>query len=174
VVSISGNGRYVSFFSNGPLRDGGDSVEGIFRRDVLGGPEPRPTPPGGSGGNVHLTAGQLLINQRISQAALRRVAVLEAVAAGESTPTDSQTDTAARVKLSVAQLRINQRISQAAVRRVNALAARLDGRPVAMPQAANPARFTLSVAQLRINQRISQAAVRRVNDLAVRLGVAFD
>ncbi|WP_217915012.1 hypothetical protein [Miltoncostaea marina] len=111
-------------------------------------------------GGVRVSAGQLLINQRISQAALRRLAVVEALRANRPPPrARDRSDDGRRVTVSAAQLRINQRIAQAAVRRANALA----GRPT--PPRASSGRITLSARQLLINQRISQAAVRRANAL---------
>lgn len=62
VVSISADGRYVSFLSNGPLRDSGEPIVGIFRRDVLGPPAgappppAEPSPPAGGGAAVRLSA----------------------------------------------------------------------------------------------------------------------
>jgi hypothetical protein len=113
---------------------------------------------------VRVSAGQLLVNQRISQAALKRLAIVEARREGKPDPRFDSTsgdtrDAVARVRVSVAQLKINQRISQAAVRKAN----RLAGRPT--PVRAGSGRVTLSSAQLLINQRISQAAVRRANTL---------
>ena len=116
-----------------------------------------------SRGRITLSTRQLAINQRISQAGVRRVNAL----AGLSVPGRSRTHE--RFALTASQLTINQRISQAAVRRVNALAARV-GSPCDVGAAADGARHrravTLSVGQLAINQRISQAAVRRVRRLA--------
>ena len=121
----------------------------------------------GNASAVRLAAGQLLINQRISQAAVRRVNALAAKMDGKPAPktNPNANSGAGRVTLSTNQLLINQRISQAAVRRINALIAQFEGRPA--PRATNnpPGRVTLSAKQLLINQRISQAAVRRVNAL---------
>ena len=112
---------------------------------------------------VTLSAGQLRINQRISQAAIHRIAVLAARLEGRPEPPAPRPDPSARIELSAAQLRINQRISQAAVHRASVLEARIAGRrPPAAPEAKPGARITLSAGQLRINQRISQAAIRRV------------
>ena len=142
-------------------------------------PEPEAAPAGevrplraGSGarrpgpGRITLSVAQLRINQRISQAALRRVKALEALLEGRTVPAPPTTSRPARFTLSVTQLRINQRISQAAVRRVNALAAGRAGEPAPKPRTA-PARgdFTLSASQMLINQRVAQAAVRRINAL---------
>lgn len=120
-----------------------------------------------------LSTTQLRINQRISQAAVRRVNAAVARFEGRPALPASARDRrrAARFTLTIAQLRINQRIAAAAVRRVNALTARLDGHALepSPPRSGGRARFTLSTTQLRINQRISAAAVRRVNAIDLRL-----
>ncbi len=120
---------------------------------------------------VTLSRAQLAINQRIAQAAVRRVNALEARFEGRPVPNPPDTPKG-KVTLSVGQLLINQRISQAAVRRVNALTARVEGRPVPAARPAKGGTLTLSATQLRINQRISQAAVRRVNALEGRITAA--
>ncbi|WP_217915548.1 SpoIID/LytB domain-containing protein [Miltoncostaea marina] len=131
-----------------------------------------PAAPRRSGGRVSLTAAQLRINQRISQAAVRRVNEVTAHLEGRPAPARAAGAGRGRVRLSAGQLRINQRISQAAVRRVNAARARVDGRPAPAPgRAGAPGRIRLSAAQLLVNQRISQAAVRRVNALRRELGL---
>jgi N-acetylneuraminic acid mutarotase len=90
------------------------------------GPQVKP-PEGGAGGQgrgkVTLSVAQIRINQRISQAAVRRVNELIEAVTGRAGPKPRKPGKAARVELTVGQLQINQRISQAAVRRVNALAA---------------------------------------------------
>jgi stage II sporulation protein D len=140
-----------------------------FRVVRAGGPDRRSSE---LAATVELSAGQLRINQRIAQAAVRRVNALEARLDGRASSRPARS-APGRVRLSAAQLRINQRISQAAVRRVNALEARLDGRAPRAPRAAEPAgTVRLSAGQLRINQRISQAAIRRVAALADRVGEA--
>jgi hypothetical protein len=117
---------------------------------------------------VRLNAAQLRINQRISQAAIRRLNALEAMIAG--VPAPEGTDTRPRpVELSAGQLRINQRISQIAVWRANSLAARLDGNAPPPRPARDESPIELSAAQLRISQRIAQAAVRRINALVERV-----
>ena len=120
-----------------------------------------------------LSARQLLINQRVAQAAVRRAnAVLAALEGEDPAAAASASGTGkGSVELSARQLGINQRISQAAVRRTNEARAKLDGRepPPASDRARSRAAFGLSVAQLAINQRISQAAVRRANALIAEL-----
>ena len=130
------------------------TVIGVLTDDTSGGGAPR-------SGKVRVSARQLAINQRISQAALRRLALVEALRQGRPTPRSKNVSRGGgRVRVSAIQLRINQRIAQAAVRRANALA----GRPTA-PGANSTRRIRLSAGQLLINQRISQAAVRRANAL---------
>jgi hypothetical protein len=119
---------------------------------------------------VSLSAAQLRINQRISQAAIRRVNALQAKIDGVPAPEPRSGD-GGLVKVSLAQLRINQRISQTAVYRANLLQAQLDGalEPVEAPSREGGERLALTARQLLINQRISQAAVRRVNVLEQRI-----
>jgi hypothetical protein len=121
---------------------------------------------------VHLTAAQLRINQRISQAAVQRLNVLTARVDGRPAPEPVAGRKRGRVRLTAEQLLINQRISQAAVRRANALAGRLEGvlhgTTAARPQGDA---VTISARQLLIGQRIAQAAVRRANDLAARIPI---
>ena len=119
---------------------------------------------------ARLTVAQLRINQRMSQAALRRARALEAVLDGRPAPPEAPAGKTSAVALTVRQLRINQRIAQAALRWVIRLEARVDGRPAPRStKASKPRPITLSLDQLLINQRIAQAALRRVNALAARM-----
>ncbi|WP_217914897.1 hypothetical protein [Miltoncostaea marina] len=123
---------------------------------------------------ITLSARQLRINQRISQAAVRRVNELAAHLDGRPAPASAGASaTPGRVRLAARQLLINQRISQAAVRRVNTVRARLEGRPMPKRAAAAATRgpVRLSVRQLRINQRIAQAPVRRIRAIRRELGL---
>lgn len=121
-------------------------------------------------GKITLSATQLLINQRIGQAAIRRLNALEARLEGRPAPAPATGGKRGRVTLSAAQLLINQRIYQAGVRRANALEARLEGRTPPAPKArGGSGTVRLTVAQLAINQRIAQAAVRRANALNQRI-----
>ncbi len=122
----------------------------------------------GGGGQVQLTAAQLRINQRISQAAIRRLNALEAMIEGRPPPKAGKSRSGT-VALSIRQLRINQRISQAAVRRANRLEARLNGHPAPTEGQGGGGAIRLTARQLLINQRISQAAVRRANALEERV-----
>jgi hypothetical protein len=80
-----------------------------------------PAPRSDPSARIELSAAQLRINQRISQAAVHRASVLEARIGGRRPPAAPAARPGARITLSAAQLRINQRISQAAIRRVAAL-----------------------------------------------------
>jgi hypothetical protein len=119
---------------------------------------------------ITLSARQLLINQRIGQAAIRRLNAVEATLDGRPVPTTTARRNRGTVTLSARQLLINQRIYQAGVRRAAALEARVEGRP-APAATANRSGGTvrLSLAQLVINQKIAQAAVRRANALQARV-----
>jgi hypothetical protein len=128
--------------------------------------------PSASGTGVSLTAAQLRINQRISQAAIRRLNVLTARVDLLPPPEPNEGGAGGSVSVSERQLLINQRIAQAAVRRANTLAGRLEGRqPPLTPEGARSGseNVTVSARQLLINQRIAQAAVRRANALAERI-----
>lgn len=113
---------------------------------------------------VRLTAGQLLVNQRISQAALRRTGAIDrwldgGISAGDLRDGSIGADRFARD-----------------VRLAGSGAPRADGpatpRPLVVPPAprrADRRALAVTARQLLINQRISQAAVRRANALQVRL-----
>jgi hypothetical protein len=135
------------------------------------GPARTPSPPIHRD-RVYVTVAQLRIDQRIAQAALRRVRRLEAIVLGRPAPRFPRSR-GGRIALTAGQLRINQRVARAALRRVLVLEARLDGRPPP-PRARRPrgVRVTLSARQLLINQRISQAVLRRVDQLAERVAGA--
>jgi hypothetical protein len=111
-------------------------------------------------GAVAMTPRQLVVNQRIAQAAIRRVAALEARLAGRPAPAAPARARGGRIALTLAQLRVNDRIARAALARVRALAARIPGAEA--PPAAAPRRVVLSAAQLRATQRIAQDALRAV------------
>jgi hypothetical protein len=130
---------------------------------------------GGGGGGAAparftLSARQLLINQRIGQAAIRRLAAVEARLDGRPAPPFPNAGRrGGAVSLTAKQLLINQRIYQAAIRRAAMLEARLDRRPAPTSGARRGGAVRLTVAQLRVNQRIAQAAVRRANALLARV-----
>jgi len=106
----------------------------------------------GSGGQVELTQEQLLINQRISQAAvLRSNAVRDRLDAGL---------TAAQIGAGViAAPNLLPGLT------FGTLGAASAGTPITVPKASggSSGKVTLSAQQILINQRISQAAVRRSN-----------
>jgi hypothetical protein len=110
---------------------------------------------------IRLTTGQLLINQRISQAAIRRLNGLKERLDTGLTGGDVDDATVTQPAF-VAGLRV------------------LSAPPPASPPAASttqiapakpgdPSQITLTTTQLLINQRISQAAVRRANELMARI-----
>jgi hypothetical protein len=106
----------------------------------------------GGGGTVELTTQQLLINQRISQAAvLRSNAVRDRLSAGL---------TAAQIGTGVfTSANLLPGLS------FGTLGPSSPGTPITVPKAntGSGANVTLSAQQLLINQRISQVAVRRAN-----------
>lgn len=110
-----------------------------------------------------LSVQQLRINQRISQAALRRIAAVESLLS-EPLP-------AARIR--VGALSAPDFAPEAGVSGDGDGSVRAPVRtPIVVPPPAgygSPGTVTLSARQLRINQRISQAAVRRVAALETRL-----
>ncbi len=122
-------------------------------------------------GRIRLTARQMLISQRIGQAAIRRLSAVEAKLDGRPAPATAAARRHGRVTLSAKQLRINQRIFQAGVRKGTALEARLDGTPAPGAKAGGHDRVRLSVRQMVINQHIAQAAVRKANALRARVGL---
>jgi hypothetical protein len=141
----------------------------VEARNALGVTGLRTTARVGAGGSrFTLSATQLRINQRIGQAAIRRLDAVEARL--DRRAPRAFPGAGGRVRLSARQLLINQRIFQAAVRRAAALEARLDGRPAPRSGSGARGRVRLSLTQLIINQRIAQAAVRRANRLAARVG----
>lgn len=133
-------------------------------------PGPADGPSGGTAkpGKFTLSAKQLLINQRIGQAAIRRLAAVEAKLDGKPAPTFSKSG-GGKVTLTAKQLLINQRIYQAGVRRAATLEARVAGTPAPKFTKGAGGEVQLTVGQLKINQRIAQAAVRRANALQVRV-----
>lgn len=112
---------------------------------------------------VHLTPGQLLVNQRISQAALRRVAAISdwldaGLVAGDLRDGGlGREDFAPDVGLTGAGAAIQ-----------NGVAAPRPLRVARSPR-ARAADLRVTVGQLRVNQRISQAAVRRAGALERRI-----
>ena len=116
---------------------------------------------GGQAGTVRLTAAQLLINQRIGQAAVRRANGLAARLAAGLTGGDIRDGQLTQAKLA-------ERLQVIAAPQTPAPA---PSRTVVPPRQAppDPDAVRLTPAQLRINQRVYQAAVRRANALVARL-----
>jgi outer membrane protein OmpA-like peptidoglycan-associated protein len=117
-----------------------------------------------AGDALRLTPGQVLINQRISQAAIRRERALRAALAAGLTGRDIQNGSFGRNVFAPG--------IQVAGNETGASVAPGPRRAIAVPNATgggNPGAVKLSAGQLLINQRVSQAAVRRVNALATRL-----
>ena len=170
MTTKGGASRDVAFIFNDFAIAAGTPVPPGDDLPPIGTPTTPTTPkPPIKGGKVKLTIAQMRINQRISAAAIRRVATLEAFLEGRPAPRFPRVKPA-KFELTIGQMAINQRIAQAAVRRVDALAARLAGRTPSKPKpSSGNARFTLTAAQMLINQRISQAAVRRVNALKAQV-----
>jgi hypothetical protein len=114
---------------------------------------------------VRLTPAQLLVNQRIAQAAVRRTAGLSAWLDARLVTGDLRDG-----GLGPREFAADVGIAGAGAPIANGLAA---PRPVVVPEPARTAtarpRVRVSAAQLLVNQRISQAAVRRANALARRL-----
>jgi len=130
-------------------------------------PAPRPRPlnilpvGGGSPGDVRLTRDQLLINQRISQAAVRRSNALRQRLLRGLTGGDVRDGS-----ITAGQLRLGLEIIAATPVATPPAASVTQ---VAPPSNGDTARIRLSRNQLLINQRISQAAVRRSNALIAHL-----
>jgi Tol biopolymer transport system component len=183
---ISADGRYVAFESEADnlSTDDTQNVEDVFRRDVLGAPPTAPPAPGGttttaSGvckalpapapatpgdpNDITLTTTQLLINQRIDQAAIRRANGVQAWIDGGIEGRDLCQGSLGAAELAAG---IVTDTGGAVVAFVAP-----DPRPivVAPAKAGDASQITLSVGQLLINQRISQAAIRRLNGLKARM-----
>jgi hypothetical protein len=132
---------------------------------VLPNPRPLTVAPVSSGGDpVRLSVDQLLINQRIYQAAIRRAAALERRFSGRLTGGDLAPGTLAQGQLA-ARLQVVR-----ATAGTEPAASRTE---IAPPGSGGKA-LSLSANQLRINQRIAQAAVRRANALVAHLRSGLD
>ncbi|MFN8124331.1 MAG: hypothetical protein U0237_18130 [Thermoleophilia bacterium] len=133
---------------------------------TYGEPNPRPVDiPAAKPGDpskVTLTVNQLLINQRISQAAIRRLNALKARLDAGLTGGDVKDGAVGR-----AQLLAGTTVVYAPVLTTPPAASVTT---IAPASPGDPSKVTLSVNQLLINQRISQAAVKRANELIHRLG----
>ncbi len=142
----------------------GVTMSGRDTRAVVGPGAPGPTAPAGGGGAAGrapaLTAAQLLINQRISQAAMRRANAIRAMLAAGLTGGNFADGTITAAHL-VPGLAVTRAVAGGEV----------PATPLVVPEAPRKpaARVALTRSQLLVNQRISQTAVRRLNALAERL-----
>jgi Tol biopolymer transport system component len=172
--ATSADGRYVAFDSFATNLAGTVAgIEDVYRRDVLGDapvatplcktpPLPSP-PPAKDDVTFTLSVTQLRINQRISQAAIRRLNAVEA-----RLNSGLQARDLCGYSIGPAQLGTGLASGAAAA-------------SLASPSPADPAkivdpgrrgrgdRLTLSARQLLINQRIDQAAIRRADGISNRL-----
>ncbi len=181
--AITADGRYVAFASeadNISSQDADPSTD-VFRRDLLGGPAgpaaggapatgavcktlpPVPPPSPGDPGDITLTTGQLLINQRIDQAAIRRANGVQAWIDGGIEGRDLCQGALGAGELGAG---ITTDLAGPAIAFVAPNPRRL---AVAVAKPADPSQIRLTTGQLLINQRISQAAIRRLNALKARL-----
>ena len=115
----------------------------------------------GEASKVTLSAKQLLINQRVSQAAVRRSNALRARLDAGLTGGDLKTG-----QIGLGQLAEGLRIVSA---RQVGTPPRASRTVVKSGASGRSSKVTLSIRQLQINQRIAQAAVRRTNALIDRL-----
>ncbi len=173
--STSQDGRYVAFQSLGTNLTAGTiaGVRNIYRRDVLGDtpiatpvckilPLP-PSPPAKDDVTFTLTVQQLQINQRISQAAIRRLNAVEARLNGGLAGRDL-------CGYSIGPPQLGPGITSAPAAASLAPAAPADPAPIVNPgRSGQGDPLTLSAEQLLINQRIDQAAIRRATGITNRL-----
>jgi hypothetical protein len=138
------------------------------RPEVLLPPTPRPVAvragQRGAAVGVRLEASQLLISQRISQAAVRRANALTARLDAGLTGGDLRPGAVTPAKIAAGLTVVGATLTPtpAASRTV-----------VATPPRRTTVRVELSASQILINQRIAQAAVRRSNALVDRLRTGF-
>ena len=131
-------------------------------------PKPRPvTPAKATKGNVKgvtLSSTQLLISQRISQAAVRRANALQARLDNGLTGGDLRAGAVTPAKVAVGLTVVSS----------VAGGDQPPSKTVVAPRGPrSAAKVTLSTSQILINQRVAQAAVRRSNALIARLGGGF-
>lgn len=133
---------------------------------IGGRPAPRPleiAPPGNGKGEVKLEAEQLLINQRIYQAAVRRS---NALGKRLSNLTGGDLVDGA---LTADRLATNVKVAA----RTPAAAPTPASETTTAPRGGTAKAVKLDVEQLEINQKIAQAAVRRTNVLRVRISTGL-
>jgi hypothetical protein len=129
---------------------------------------PAPSPSTPAPGRVQLTAAQLRINQRIGQAAIRRLNAVEAWLDAGIQGQDICGEAIGAAKLAAGIVTVLAPLPVPPPAEPGPLLP--DPRPLVVAPAStggNPVR--LSVEQLRINQRIYQAAIRRAAALERRL-----
>ena len=173
--SISRTGRYVAFQSGATNLVAGTvpGVGNIYRRDVLGDapvatpacktlPLP-PSPPAKENVTFTLTAQQLLINQRIGQAAIRRLNAVAARLSGGLMARDL-------CGYAIGPAQLGPGITTGTAGGSLAPVAPADPAPIRDPgRSGRGDPVTLSARQLLINQRIYQAALRRADGIENRL-----
>ena len=172
--ATSADGRYVAIVSLATNLAAG-TVAGeqyVYRRDVLGDAPvatpackvlPLPPAPSDEEATFTLTVSQLRINQRISQAAIRRLNAVEArLNAGLATRD--------LCGYSVGPGQLGPGITSATAAASLAPVAPADPAPIVDPgRSGQGDPLTLSAQQLLINQRIDQAAIRRATGITNRL-----
>ena len=139
---------------SGPATAGGTAAAAV-----------RPVGIGGSAaaaprGGIRVSATELLITQRIAQAAVRRVSAIEARLAAGLTGGDIVDGSIGAEKLAPG-VTLGEPVARSAPVPASTASAR--------PRAGAPARVRLSPGQALISQRISQSAVRRADALRERL-----
>lgn len=144
-VGVDVNGTSVALWSRGRAT-GGSQINVSVR-------------PSGQGGDVTATAAQLLINQRISQAAVRRANALIALLENGLGPNNIRDGS-----LIAADFNASVSIGGTESTAVTSPGT-IDPVPVAAPTPGS-GRVRFTAGQLRINQRISQVAVLRANAVA--------
>ena len=125
---------------------------------------PPPARPRPRAAGLPLTVQQMFVNQRIAQAAIHRVAAIEARIEGRTPPPPPAVDRS-RVRLTLGQLRVNHRIGRVALARVRAVERRFRGHSAPTPLDAAPAPSALTPRALLADQRIAQEALWRSAEL---------
>ena len=173
--AITPDGRYVAFQSLATNLVAGSApgVRNIYRRDVLGEPAlsaapackalpPAPAPRRRTA-RIALTSRQLLINQRIGQAAIRRLNAVEARLNAGLQARDL-------CGHAVGPDRLGEGITTVPATVSLAPAAPADPAPITDPgRRGRGGTVSLTARQLLINQRIYQAALRRARAIDDRL-----
>lgn len=170
----SPDGRYVAFASlaTNLLAGTVPGISNVYRRDVLGDAPvatpacktlPLPPAPSTATATFTLSAGQLQINQRIGQAAVRRLNAVEGRLSAGLAARDL-------CGYAVGPAQLGTTITTATAGASLAPASPADPAPIVDPGRQGPGgTVTLSATQLLINQRIYQAAIRRATGIENRL-----